>query len=302
MYKVLIWGCGLDYNRYINVIKYREMLGEIKVIGITGKDKLYTCLDGYPFIQFNDIERYNIDYIIVTSERYYNEISIQAYRLGFGEGKLILARAFCLPEFRFGKYIKLLQSKVSIISNNCWGGITYHALGMKFLSPFVNMFESDQDYLRLLGRPQYYLQQRLKFKEFRYNELLKQKYPLCELGDIELHFNHYANMEDVEQRWYERIERINWDNLFIMMYTEEQEVLEKFDKLNYLKKVCFVPFKSSLQSAFFLKVSACEEMRRVPFWEIVNKTAYGSFHDYDTIELLEYGKANHGRLCSSLEK
>ncbi len=296
MYRVLIWGCGLYYSKYINLIKYQEILGEIEIIGVTGRDKLYDYLDGYSFIQLENIEKDNADYIIVTSEKNYNEISVTARKFGFKEEQLIIARVFGLPGFRFGNYINLVQSKVSIISNNCWGGITYHTLGLKFLSPFINMFENEQDYIRLLNNLQYYLGLQLKFKKFGYNDSLQRKYPICELGDIELYFNHYVSMEEVEEKWYQRITRINLDNLFIMMHTENRETLEKFSKLSYSKKVCFVPFESSVQSAFFIKIATCEETKSIPFWEIVNKMAYGYFHDYDMIELLRYGEIKHGRL------
>lgn len=34
MYRVLVWGTGIEYNRYFNLIKYYEMKEELVVIGI----------------------------------------------------------------------------------------------------------------------------------------------------------------------------------------------------------------------------------------------------------------------------
>lgn len=295
MYRVLIWGCGYYYSQYINAIKYQEMLGDIKVTGVTGRDELYACLDGYPFIPFRDIEPANVDYIVVTAQTDYHAICAKVKELGFASGRILLARVFCLPMFRFQAYATLLDSRVSIIANNCWGGTAYHALGMRFLSPFINMFEEDGDYLRLLGDLQGYLGEKLRFERFGYSMVLKREYPVCSLGDVELHFNHAAGMEEVENKWYERVGRINWDNLFIMMFTEDKNTVKEFDRLHFQKKVCFVPFQSRLKSVCRLQTAGHKEMEAVPFWEITNKTASGHLQDYDLVKMLLEGVPNHDR-------
>lgn len=295
MYRILIWGHGLKYSQYINAIKYQESLGNIEIIGVTGKDNLYTCLDGLRFIATEDLKPKGIDYVVVTSEEYYKDICRTAVEQGFDAERIIQAKVFCLPYFDFEEYVNLLHSKISIIANNCWGGTVYHTLGLQFLSPFINMFEEDDDYIRIVNNLEYYLELKLQFERMEYNSVLGINYPVCKLDDVELHFNHYVSMEEVEQKWYERIQRINWDNLFIMMFTEDRRALERFDYLPYNKKICFVSFESILQSAFYLQVKNRKEMQDIPFWEIVNKTASGYFHDYDLIKLLNQGVVNHGR-------
>lgn len=266
-----------------------------EIIGITDRKSLYTCLDGYPFIPVEDLNVHDIDYIIVSSEKYFAAIRSEAMSLGFFEERIILARVFCLPGFRFEKYIELLQSNISIIANNCWGGHAYHTLGMKFNTPFINMFETDKDYLKLLSSLPYYLALKLKFERIGYNPGLEIEYPICKLGDIELHFNHVTSMNDVEKKWYERVKRINWDNLFIMMITNKSELAEMFDKLEYPKKICFLPFNGEWKSALGMQVAEHDEMRKVPFFKVVNGTVSGEYHDYDLIELLLSGKVNHDR-------
>lgn len=118
---------------------------------------------------------------------------------------------------------------------------------------------------------------------------------MCRLDDIELHFNHYVSMGDAERKWNERLKHLNWENLFVMMFTEDKQSLENFDSLPYDKKICFVPFESSLKSAFNLQVALHKEMSCTPFWKIVNITASGQLHDYNLIELLRTGIVNHDR-------
>ena len=296
MYRILIWGCGLFYGRYINAIKYQEISGSIKIIGVTDQNSLYTKLDGYSFINISEIDINMIDYVVVTSDRDFVEISMEAKRIGFVEESIISASVFSIPGFCFKNYVELFHSKVSIIANNCWGGCAYHELRMKFGSPFINMFERDLDYIKLLKNLKYYLSLQLKFKKYAYNDELKINYPVCMLDDVELYFNHYSSLEDVERKWYERVNRINWDNLFIMMFTEDEKVLEIFDSLDYSKKVCFVPFKSDYQSAFFMQIVKNKEMYNIPFYDVVNKTVKGFFYDYDLIKLLSIGVVNHDRI------
>lgn len=295
MYRILVWGVGYGYGQYINLLKYQELLGEIEIIGVTGKDILYDRLDGYPFLSDNQIREAKADYVVVTSDLHFNEIAVEAGKLQFGEDKLIMAKVFALPGFLFSQYALLLHSKVSIIANNCWGGTAYHALGMRFYSPFINMFEDDENFLRLLGDFKYYMGLKLEFVRYGFSPARNIIYPVCRLGDVELHFNHFSSMDEVERKWYERVERINWDNLFVMMHTENVETMGCFEKLRFDKKICFVPFSCSLQSAYCLQLADRNVTKNEPFWSIVNKTAGGNYHDYNLIDLLLSGKVNRNR-------
>ena len=196
----------------------------------------------------------------------------------------------------FEEYMKLRKSNISIIANNCWGGLAYHQLGMEFLSPFVNMFVKDEDYLKLLNDLRGYLDAELHFHKFAYENVLQREYPVCLLNDIELHFNHYVIMQEVEEKWNKRVKRINWDNIFVMMFTEEESVAVRFDKLPYENKICFVPFESKHESVYTLKLAE-KLMPGKPFYKLVNGIIEGTFSDYNLIELLNKGKIDKNR-CS----
>lgn len=49
-YKCVVWGTGYDYEMHINALKYQELLGYIKVLGVTSNQPIYEKLDGYQFI------------------------------------------------------------------------------------------------------------------------------------------------------------------------------------------------------------------------------------------------------------
>jgi len=295
MKKIIIWGCGVGYNKCINAIKYQELLGHVEVIGVTAKDEVYMRIDGYSFIPIKEIDVIEVDYIVVASEEYFEQICVMAKQmLGIKKERIIKGKVFLYPMFNFEEYVHLRESNVSIIANNCWGGLAYHQLGMEFASPFINMFVRDEEYLQLLNDLRAYLNTELKFHKYAYESVLQREYPICLLNDIELHFNHYVSMEEVEAKWNKRIKRINWDNLFVMMFTENEYVAERFSKLPYKNKICFVPFDSKMESVYYLSL-AKKLMPGKPFYQLVNGIVEGTFNDYDLIELLNKGKIDNNR-------
>lgn len=62
-----------------------------------------------------------------------------------------------MPSFGLDRYIKVKESRGSIIANCCWGGYTYHSLGMQFLSPYINKYVEAEDFIRLLNDFDYYM-------------------------------------------------------------------------------------------------------------------------------------------------
>ena len=96
--------------------------------------------------------------------------------------------------FDFEQYVKFINEKVSIVSNHCWGGFTYHSLKAEFLSPFINMFIPQEDYIRLLEDFDDYMKEEIKYYKNEYEPNLQSEYPVALLGDVELHFNHYLSL------------------------------------------------------------------------------------------------------------
>ena len=119
-----------------------------------------------------------------------------------------------------------------------------------------------------------------------WQETLKFDFPIVTLGDIVIYMNHYRGFDEAVKKWNERKQRINWYNFFVTMYTEDEKILQNFDALPYGKKVCFVPFKSDLDSAWYIN----PELRCDPLWKIVNQFGEGRLFPYDPFDMLLYGK------------
>lgn len=291
----IIWGYGNTYNLSLNLIKYQEMQNNIKIIGVTGRGIYHQFIDGYPCVHTDDLLALDFDYLIISAKDYYDEIYEMAASFGIEQNKLIDVQVFSIPNFNFFNYVRLVESHISIIANNCWGGGIYHLLRMQFQSPFINMFVKDKDYIKLLKNIRLLCNKKIEFTEWNDSDELKRQFPVYQLDNIRLYFNHYISREEVEFKWYERVERINWNNLFIMMFTEDINVAQQFDELDFERKVCFVPFECGLESAYTLK----KPNENMEFWEVVNGIAWNRLIDYNVIDMLCGIGKKHDRLCFS---
>lgn len=130
----------------------------------------------------------------------------------------------------------------SIISMNCNGGIISHNLGLKFLSPTVNMYMNAEDFLKFCENLEYYLNIE-KMLECTDEKIIDERnYPIAFLGDLTLFLVHYHSIEEAQKKWDERKKRINWDRIAILNTDREgmtAELKDRFEKLPY-RKVMFV--------------------------------------------------------------
>lgn len=136
---------------------------------------------------------------------------------------------------------RLKNTDFSLLCNNCNGGTVSHDLGLQFRSPTVNLFFYHDHFFRFCENFDYYIAQPLVLCE---NPIHKPEteYPVCNLGDLELHFLHYESFEQAKEKWDTRTARINRDNIFVMWTffdgTDEQW-LARFDKIPFENKVAF---------------------------------------------------------------
>lgn len=145
-------------------------------------------------------------------------------------------------KFRCNSYRKrFTNADVSIISMNCTGGILYHDLGHKFLSPTINMYLRAEDFIKFCENLEYYLSID-EFEECHDPEIIEErKYPVAKLGDIYPCLVHYKSVKEAEKKWNERKKRINRDKIVIFNTDREgmtDTLMERFAKLPY-KKVMF---------------------------------------------------------------
>jgi len=131
-----------------------------------------------------------------------------------------------------------------IISDDCWGGSVYQWYKRPYNSPFVGLFLYAPCYMKLLSDFDYYMDKKLEFVDVtRYPDLPK-TYPVGMLGDIEIHFSHYATEEEAEKKWKRRTSRMreekNKDNYFFKFSDGTAATandFENFHKLSFKNKL-----------------------------------------------------------------
>ncbi|AGR65201.1 hypothetical protein N134_05800 [Limosilactobacillus reuteri TD1] len=135
---------------------------------------------------------------------------------------------------------KLKNQNFTILASECAGGVIYHKLGLKFLSPTINLWFKPSDFLKFLNNLEYYLNSAPLIEE----KNSKLDYPVGILGDkkmkIKLYFLHYTSFQDAMIKWNKRKKRVNLSNLFVIMTDRDGadiEMLKKFDRLPFENKV-----------------------------------------------------------------
>ena len=224
-----------------------------------------------------------------------SKITQAARQLNLPEEKLLGDWIVCIPGFTLEKYRKLQRSRLSIFAQYCFGGLISNILGLPFRSPFVNLALDDQEFIKFLRAPRICMEEQFYFKEMRFEGNLKRDYPVVTLGNVDICMNHDTDFHEAISKWNRRKPRINWYNLFIVMCTEDKKILEQFDALPFGKKVCFVPFKSDLDSAWYINTeidmgAEITSTGKKSFVNIVNRFGAGFFFYYDPFDMLLYGK------------
>ncbi len=102
----------------------------------------------------------------------------------------------------------------TILCSNCIGGMIYSNLGLRFMSPTINLWCDAEDLAKVAQRPEHYLSQQIEFvrddPEYRYD------YPVGKIDDVYLYFTHYKTEEEAARKWYERRGRFDSDNVYII--------------------------------------------------------------------------------------
>lgn len=146
--------------------------------------------------------------------------------------KVLLSNCNPLAVSRRNKMRKsLTNSTPSFLCPNCIGGILFHDLGLQFRSPTVNTMMTQTDFVKFACRLDHYLSLEPEFfKKPGYD------CPCARLDDITVHFTHYVSAEEAVQKWNERKQRIDRDNLFL--FAMERDGLTREDILQLGQVPC----------------------------------------------------------------
>ena len=294
MLKILLWFVSNDVRFLDTATKILERQHNgIEIVGVTANVSIKLQRDGknLPFVLLSEVAAQDFDVLLVVGAKKIgmSEVVKLARRLNLPDEKLLGDWIVCVPGFTLDKYRRLQRSRLSIISRQCFGGCISNLLGLPFLSPFVNLFMSYGDFMKILRAPQIYMAQEPHFEKWHEPTAEEPKtYPILSLGSVSLKMLHYKEIAEAITKWNERKTRINRYNLLVVTAFQDDEFLREFDALSFGKKVCFVPFKSDLDSAWYIKPGVDNGAK--DFIDTVNRFGWGKFFYYDLFDMLLYGK------------
>ena len=147
---------------------------------------------------------------------------------------------------------RLKNDNFTILASNCAAGIIYNRLGKKFLSPTINMWFRQGDFIKFCVNLKHYIECDLVFIDCE-----EYDFPVAKLDDIYLYFNHSKTQEEASENWNRRKRRINYDNLFILLYDRGNLPRDEYLKLNNVKcknKIVFTADKNfDIDFAYYIK-------------------------------------------------
>lgn len=145
---------------------------------------------------------------------------------------------------------RLRHKDFSILSQNCVGGVLYHMLGMQMLSPTINMFIEDENFLKLAQEPYKYIHDLEPFPIMeQYCDGKIDPHPVIGVGDIRLNCLHYQSCEQAIKDWNRRRKRFNFGKMFAISTTWDMH-----DNKNYIDSIRLLEYPYVLFS--FDKIDA----------------------------------------------
>lgn len=146
---------------------------------------------------------------------------------------------FSIRKMRLRRTRKNLKNcDFSIISNNCIAGCIYHDLGKKFLTPTINLWMSESNFIVFANNFSVYLNAPVfELKDDKYNYPCGEIVPGRGYKNIELFFKHYSSFEEAKNKWIERASRVNLEKIRIVMVSIEgkKDIVEGFKTIKYKK-------------------------------------------------------------------
>lgn len=130
----------------------------------------------------------------------------------------------------------------TLLTNNCLAGYIYHDLGLKFMSPTINLRIKPKHFFEFIKDINYYINNEV----VEVNDL-NEEFPVGIIygddthSDINIFFQHYRTFEEARSKWDERKLRINLDNLYVMWEfydgIHSEELLDIFSNINIKNKM-----------------------------------------------------------------
>lgn len=160
----------------------------------------------------------------------------------------------------------------------------YHDLGLRFLSPTINLYFAHHSFIDYITNLERYTKE-------GYLEEAPEKEPVnnapiaylkCDgLPDVKIHFLHFKSYEEAKYKWEERAKRINFDNIFLVIEAKddhEHELIDEYLSLPY-RKIIFTNLPSQGEEVLHL---SCYD-KNIGSTSFTNIKGNRGYDDYDFV-------------------
>lgn len=209
----------------------------------------------------------------------------------------LIRNKFVIPP----KKASIRKKDISILCNNCTGGLILHDLGLRFDSPTVNLFFHGLDFFEFIEHFEYYINQiPIQIANPKYDPDAPD-YPVAILSggenykDIELHFLHYKTFDDALQKWETRKARLHLENLYViwtfMGMPQDEKLYERAQNLPIKNKVIFVnhPVDKEKYPNFFYIKGFENQLGTGQLGEFMNLKGERYYDQFDYVDWINNG-------------
>lgn len=183
---------------------------------------------------------------------------------------------------------RLKNTRPTIFSNDCVGGVLMKNYGLPFNTPTVNCAINPGNFVRYLKYLEHYMGCELAEKEsdlgFPVGELVS------ELGNIEIQFMHNSSFQEAKEAWKRRTNRIDLNNINVILDLNPYNIADDFIIREFLE----LPYNKVILTTDKFRntpVSHYIDMKRskirIPGITLRFKNILG-FRYYDVLDYIEW--------------
>ena len=145
---------------------------------------------------------------------------------------------------RLRNTVKIRNRKVSLITQDCIGGVLSHDFMLPFRSPTINLFIEGENFVKLVENLRHYLSVPAEPYLDEYVDPIDPsvRYPKIRVDDIEICCMHYGSCDEAVEAWERRRKRVDFDNIRVIANSsnlkENEDLIRRICNTGY-KTICF---------------------------------------------------------------
>lgn len=163
-----------------------------------------------------------------------------------------------------------IDKDITILSNNCLAGMLYRNMNAQYKSPTIWTLIPPDDFVKFINNLEYYLHKNIEECEPLVSESQKM-YPLSKVdypcgllgGDIKILFPHQNTIVEAKEKWNERLKRINYKKIYVVLYGYmnylNEDFIQQYNRIPYKKILLTANEKINGYNSFCLNLKRDED-------------------------------------------